>query len=455
MKHYVLQDLRCGSYITSTGSPASYGMSYIGTSSMYSSDYNLGFGDWTKDYQTIADCNLILEKVATMTDAQLSEASDPVAYRNKILGEALFIRAYTYFTMVQYWGDVPLVTTYYDDVLNALQLPRTNKDSVLSLVESDCLSAVDKLDWPSSYSSSQLAVRATKGSVYALLANLYLWEGTVHELSSTANDLTLINKAGAYIDTVINSNQYTLIDTANYLSAYAGNSKESIFEINMLSTDNEGTQYHYALSFLQGTPYAPTLTTSPYFYYNPGLLGTIFSAADTLVDIRYKHGFYYDKRTSTYRLVPLKYSTLTYPSSTSTTTVVVNNNMVVYRLEALKLLKAEVDIYNGDYASALDILNANRKRNGYSTALTLPTSNVYVTMIKYYMTERVKECFFEGTLFNDMIRTKAFGSSYSSYFTSWMTSSIYDEGGYYLPIYPNLFLNNPYLVQNNYYLGKI
>lgn len=457
MKHYILQDLRCGSYLTTSGYPLSYGLNYLGTTSMYTTTYNLGYGDWSKDYKTIAYCNLILQKVAAMTDAQLSDVTNPTTYRNKILGEAAFIRAYTYFTMVQYWGDVPLVTTYYDDLLDAPQIARTNKDTVLALVESDCLSALNKLGWPSSYSSSQLAVRATKGSAYALLAHMYLWQGTVRSTATTANDLTLVAKASAATDSVLTSNQYTLTDTSNYLSAYTGNSKESLFEINMLSSDNEASQYHLGISFLQGTKYLTSITTSPYYYYNSSFGSNIFTTTEKTQDVRYRRGFYYDTTTTTSRYVPLKYSNVVALSTTSTSvTNGLNNNMVIYRLAEMQLLKAEIYIYQGNYTAALAIINANRLRNGIPAAstLTLPTTNVYSTMITYYMKERVKELFFEGTLFNDMLRTKAFGTTYSSYFTSWMTADVYNSGGLYLPVYPDLFLNNPLLVQNNYYIGK-
>jgi hypothetical protein len=69
--------------------------------------YNVeNLGNWTKYYKTIAMSNTVLKQVPKITDEQLESSGfvdDPTIYRNKILGEALFIRALTYFEMVKVW----------------------------------------------------------------------------------------------------------------------------------------------------------------------------------------------------------------------------------------------------------------------------------------------------------------------------------------------------------------
>src|SRR5882757_3647081 len=70
--------------------------------------YNYTSGDgevlllWTALYKAIARANLLLANVDN--NPALSDA-----IRGKVKGEALFLRAYYYFLLVQNWGPVPLL----------------------------------------------------------------------------------------------------------------------------------------------------------------------------------------------------------------------------------------------------------------------------------------------------------------------------------------------------------
>jgi len=181
--------------------------------------YNVqNLGDWTKFYKSIAMSNTVLKQVPKITDAQLESSnfvSDPTVYRNKIMGEALFIRALTYFEMIKVWGDVPLVIEAYDDPLTAPQLPRSPKADVMAQIEKDCLAAAGMLQW-GYQDKSDIAVRANKGSVMALLTHLYLWRATTTDLTTSAPIMADVDKASAAIDSITTYGGYTLVDTASY-----------------------------------------------------------------------------------------------------------------------------------------------------------------------------------------------------------------------------------------------
>lgn len=57
---------------------------------------------WTGCYQMINRANLVLSKAPGITDN--------TALRDRLVGEAEFLRAWAYFELVSQWGDVPLYT---------------------------------------------------------------------------------------------------------------------------------------------------------------------------------------------------------------------------------------------------------------------------------------------------------------------------------------------------------
>ena len=80
--------------------------------------------------------NIVLQKVPEM---EIDEG-----LKNRILGEAHFLRGLYYFILVRFFGDIPLITEPQvpgDD----FRLPRTSKQEVYSLITSDLLSAIDLL----------------------------------------------------------------------------------------------------------------------------------------------------------------------------------------------------------------------------------------------------------------------------------------------------------------------
>jgi hypothetical protein len=88
------------------------------------------------------------------------------------LGEARLLRAWYYFLLTNYFGDVPLWTEEATDVNAIGQLPRTATDKVYEQVISDLAYAESVL--PDSYSGN-LKSRATKGAAEALLSRVYLY----------------------------------------------------------------------------------------------------------------------------------------------------------------------------------------------------------------------------------------------------------------------------------------
>jgi hypothetical protein len=164
---------------------------------------------WSNAYITINHANIVLDRVPPI-------AMD-VAERNRVLGEAHYLRALTYFELVRFFGDVPLIQHEAKSVADA-QIPRSPAAEVYALIVSDLTTAMT--DLPPSYSGPDLG-RATSGAATSLLAKVYL----------NQNDY---NNAAKYAGQVMASGRYSL--NARWLDNFAIAdefvSPESIFEIN-------------------------------------------------------------------------------------------------------------------------------------------------------------------------------------------------------------------------------
>jgi len=404
--------------------------------------YNLNtLANYTLYYKSIAMSNLILKKVNAMSDTQLSGEDDPAQFRNSVIGQAYFLRALSYFMMVRVWGDVPLVTEAYDDPINAPQLPRSSKSEVMKLIENDCKKAINLLSW--NYTNTGDAkVTANKGSVYALLAHLYLWRATMLDVSVDAPNLTDVNSADTTINTLIAKGGYALTDTANYKNTFIGRSSEGIFEINISENTLEGSNSSIGSYFLNEN-YIKGYGNNPRFYTTPLYLNNHF---ETTTDIRYKKGF---DLANPDKPMSIKYSNVTYRNPGQKLDPYLSNNIIIFRLGDLKLLKAEIALYKKDAATAIGIINDFRKRNDPNPVL-IPSGSSVDQVMDEYAYERGKEMYLEGHLFYDLLRTRRYGL-----IVDWLTESRFRREGFYWPVDPALFRNNPLLKQTPYWLGKV
>ena len=123
---------------------------------------------WAYHYQGINSCNLFLENV----DQNKTLSPDVIA---RMKGEVRFIRAWHYFDLTKWWGDVPLI----DHVISpdkAKVIKRAPKDSVYNFITSELDAAASALPSKDQYSADDNG-RITKGAVLALKARVLMFEG--------------------------------------------------------------------------------------------------------------------------------------------------------------------------------------------------------------------------------------------------------------------------------------
>ena len=94
---------------------------------------------WSSSYQALANINLVIQQVELMDEGLFFIEEFPdLDRRSQIIAEAKFLRAWTYYNMVLYWGGVPLVTEPPSSVEpEDYRIPRASRAEVMEQVMQD------------------------------------------------------------------------------------------------------------------------------------------------------------------------------------------------------------------------------------------------------------------------------------------------------------------------------
>lgn len=380
-----------------------------------------GYWNWQNYYQLLQQINLIINKVPDISADKFSNKDD----KRKVIGEAYFLRAFTYFYMSRIWGDVPLKLEPDLDIDQAKNIPRSPAADVLQQCLKDVKEAENNLF--SGYDDvNQRAVRANKESAFALEAHIRAWTG----------DYSGCEKAAAE---VITAKQNDLVDSLNYAKVFIGKSTEGIFEININYSQSEGIA-------LNGGGYLPTLKT-PFIAKKTDLQWPVSNAyirkvyTDT-TDIRYKT-FFFQPLTSEGQVI--KFSNITYADGSANNDPRLSNNLIIFRLADIILLRAEALNELGRDQEALVLLNRIRNRAGIDSYNG--TGGQLASTILY---ERLRELFYEGHAYYDMVRTGTLPEFNENFGQSRMA-----QGGWLWPVDPAMFKDDYTLVQTPYWIGRL
>lgn len=126
------------------------------------SNINRAGSIWSSFYQTINRANTVLDNVPAIEDI------DPQV-KSRIISEAHFFRALSYYNLVRGFGDVPVKTSESVDV-SGVASPRVPVEQVYELILSDALEAEKNLPDNVGQNSGKLSVWAAR----MLLADVYL-----------------------------------------------------------------------------------------------------------------------------------------------------------------------------------------------------------------------------------------------------------------------------------------
>ena len=189
---------------------------------------------WSKNYEGIRIVNRFLERIDDLkmpvkptvsgTDEQL------IRTRERMKGEAFFLRAYFYFELIKRYGGVPLFTKSLT-VEEAQQATRASYDDCMKQIIADCDSAANRL--PEQYKGSSESVgfddkkelgRPTTGAAYGLKSRALLYWAS--PLNNPGNDKERYKRSADAAQLVVKSAfRYKLMnftdDSESFTDLYA------------------------------------------------------------------------------------------------------------------------------------------------------------------------------------------------------------------------------------------
>lgn len=330
------------------------------------------------NYEGINRCNQALSIVP-----QLDQANP--ALRARLLGEAKFLRAFMYFTLVKTYGGVPIVDHLPNpssDEDRIMQLTRKTSAEVYAFIESDLNDAIAALPNKSEYAAAEKG-RASKGAAYALLAKVNLYQKNWQKVVDNCNLIT----------------GYSIVP--NYASMFrlAGeNDAESIFEIQGTGSvpakgisgysNTQGARGNGGWGWGFNTP-SQSLVNA----YEAGDVrknATIIFAGTTL----------YDGRVVPTTVENPRYNFKAY-SSAFTDGWETDVNIKYLRYAEVILMKAEALNELNQTPAAIPLLNQIRARAGLGNTTAVSQAAVRTAIWK----ERRVEMAFEHDRFFDLVRT--------------------------------------------------
>lgn len=183
---------------------------------------------WQDLFNGVFAANLAIEKI-TEFEGEINSSK-----KDRLLGEAYFLRALHYMHLVQLFGET---VPYWDhSITDAAEYYPGNAESgqIYALIISDFSKAAELLPLRSIlYADAANKGRATKGTAQAYLAKAYMYR-PILERGQTAE----FSKAAEELKKVIDSREYRLMDNFRENSLWGTkheNNDESIFEIQMFN----------------------------------------------------------------------------------------------------------------------------------------------------------------------------------------------------------------------------
>jgi hypothetical protein len=217
---------------------------------------------WTQSYIGIGRCNALLGNMIK------AKSVTTAAQYSRIEGEAKFLRAYYYGTLISLYGDVPLIVKSIP--AEESYLARTPKAEVLNAIFSDLDSAAAKL--PLSYTGTDIG-RATKTSALAFKSRIALYNAKW-------------DVAAAASKAVIDLGYHALYPNYRNLFMYVGeNSRESIlaFDYKLTIRTNAAPQNNQARNSSGFSGLIPTRALADSYECTDGLTidkSTLYSTVD-------------------------------------------------------------------------------------------------------------------------------------------------------------------------------
>ena len=379
-RYLVYQDVRGEEFINETAN---------GVTNLQTWNFTLTSGTnevqnfWGAAYAAINRINVVLQGL------EKSPVAD--ALKNQYRGEARFLRAMMYHTLVTLYarpfadgnGSKPGVVIYTEPQVSGgdNKKARSTVGEVYNLIIEDLNFAEANL--PASYSSQYLNVtRAHRNSAIAFKTRVYLYMGKYAEVITEGNKI--VSATAPF--TAPSGVQHRLESSVTGVFGTGGQTLENILSFPFTSLDLPGTQNSLNSYYSPGSSTAcPTCSGSGEYSLNTGANGIVADAGWTTTDTR---------RTNFVQVIGTKTFFRKWNDNTNSVQAIRYAEVMLNLAEALARTNA-LD------ARAIALLNAVRKRSDASTTLVPFTQAESISMI---LKERRIELLGEGFRSRDLLR---------------------------------------------------
>lgn len=394
------------------------------------------FSKWSDFYVVINRCNTVIHYAPIVNER---DPNFTISEMRAAIAEAKAIRALSYFYLIRAFRDVPLVTEPSIDDTKSFEVPAASFDSILNFLVQD-------LEPVKNHAVRKFAIkdynvtRFTRYAIYALLAELHLWNKEYEEAIENC-DLVINQKIqlyeeelriqGSNIDLDLYKGVPLYSEHATGRPTQSGNSStkifgtqrsfESIFELSFISNRSDENTFIYDYYSKSGSG-PSNVSVTPFLYENAYMPtgNEVFKNTDCRyiasihkIDPQYSVAKY--TRVSNYFNNPTKTMTAA-PTVSFSGRTNKYSNWIIYRLSDILLIKAEASLMI-DKSSPAQQLEAfkwvtttyNRANNMLDTPSdTLVFSNYTDgdghAMENLILLERQREFLFEGKRWFDLVR---------------------------------------------------
>lgn len=427
--------------------------------------------DYATFYQVIGMANSVLDYAPGVTSID-DTYYEPIL--NSHLCEAYFLRAYCYLALVKNFKEVPLVVNAYVNDKASFSLAKSSEEEIIAQIKSDVRAALATGAAKSYYETEWATTgRATKWALYALMADVALWNHDYDECIS-------------YCDSILNTTDPRhpafITNTVRWFEIfYPGNSNESIFELSWdqaYGNDNKSNGFVGVFPLtVQSGGYYPTdgamelMRNEVEELENSGMkidgrMGRMLMSTFVCGNSNDQNKNY--KTANTYFIYKYRGTDVEDVGNQRTSD---DANFILYRVAEILLMKAEALVMKGEahYAEAVELINKIRNRAGISDFMDLSEvaeSADELTLLNEILKQRELEFMAEGKRWYDVMRLARYDNGENNYKKMAIalicernrtTSSIYietvlqDDYAWYLPLPDADVKSNRLLVQNPYY----
>lgn len=345
------------------------------------------------------------------------------------ISEARALRAFIYFTLVQWFNNIPLVTSSKEI---SYSIPQESSETIYKFIEDELIAASAVLPTNEEYIAQGMKdyARMSRGAAKSLLARTYLVQKKYAECRDICYQL---------IEKQDENGKYALMN--NYKSMFSTNGYDNTEFIWTLAGDGVNNGMMLQVYLFKPWAHPEKSFENVYLEWNGDISLTYnfyqsFPSNDKRLEC-----LYYDADSNADRVMLTKYPAKSPDKQFSA------SDFPVIRYADVLLMYAESLLYaDNDVKGTVKWLNVVRKRAG--AAFHDPNVETSTTLKTKIYNERRWELFFEGCGKRDMLR---FGTLLNHILNKSKDAGGKPERYYFLPFPATALTSNPALKQNDGY----